>query len=363
MTNSNRLSKEILERIFVELVPPASCAKPPDCTRDRRRHPPKLHKDNAAVSWVCSDWRWHAVRYKNLWASITIPGRCHPHLKTDVDEPDVGEPCEPWWTWAKVLMQRSGEAPLFVCLDLGYVGEAHHCQVIRNCLPRIKGLCIHASGLSESSILDVLNNGGAPQLETLSLDLTGAGSRLVRCRFQQGALFNAPRLTQLKLKPGIAVLRSAPLSHLTRFTVVHRGKERTQTPGNQCYNLHEELCSMTSLEFLEIDSESSDELDWRGRRKIQFEHLREIVIKDSLHNCRQILAKTVVPAGCTAKIVVFHEGDHVVGNDIMNELVRHWMRSMGIGRNGYVNGRVPAAGVERTDDGQVLRMRVPSVVG
>lgn len=115
---------------------------------------------------------------------------------------------------------------------------------------------------------------------------------------------------------------------------------------------------MTSLEVLEIESESSDRLDWGGRGKIQFEHLREIVIKDSLHNCRQILAKTVVPAGCNAKIVVFDEQD-VVGKDIMNELVRHWMRSMGIGQNGYVNGQVPAAEVELTEDGQVLRMQVP----
>ena len=44
-------------------------------------------------------------------------------------------------------MQRSGKAPLFVCLDLQYVGDARHCQVIRDCLPRIKGFCIHGSGL------------------------------------------------------------------------------------------------------------------------------------------------------------------------------------------------------------------------
>lgn len=341
-TNTHRLSKDIYERIFAKLAPSASCAVPPGRVgRGRRKDFPKLHKDIATVSRVCKAWREYALGCRNLWAAIAIPGACYP-LAQMVDEP--------WWTWAQVLMQRSGKAPLFVCLDLAYVGEERHCDVIRDCLPRIKGLCIHASGLSES-ILDVLKSMGAPQLETLSLDLTDAGSRPARCRFQPGELFcnNAPRLKQLKVKPEIAVLLSAPLSRLTRFTIL-----RTPTPTNQCYDLHEELRSMSSLEVLEIESDLWDTLDWEERKTIQFEHLRKIVIKDSLHNCRQILAKTVVPPGCTAEIVVLHEWDHVD----MDELAHHWMISMGIGPNGYVNGRAPETEVDETEDGQVLRMRV-----
>ncbi len=348
----DRYNFDILETIFVRLAPPASCAVQRRAERDRRKGFPKLHKDIATVSRVCKTWRGYALKCRNLWASITIPGARLP-LALMVDEP--------WWTWAEVLMKRSGEAPLFVCLDLGYVGEARHCDVIRDCLSRVKGLCIHGSGLSESRILDILKSHGAPKLEMLSLDLTNADSKLVRCKFQPGDLFrnNAPQLKQLKVKPGIAVLPSVPLSRLTRFTVLHRGNERTWTSTNRCYvyDLHQELCSMTSLEVLEIETDSRNRLDWEGRKKIQFRHLREIVIKDSLHNCRQILAKTVVPAGCTAEIVIFRERD-VVGNDITDELARHWMISMGIG---YVNGRVPEADVHRTEEGQVLRMRVPGV--
>ena len=251
-------------------------------------------------------------------------------------------------------MQRSGKAPLFVCLDLQYVGDARHCQVIRDCLPRIKGFCIHGSGLFDSPILDVLKGTRAPQLEALSLDLMDA-ERLVGCDFQPGELFcnNTPRLKQLTVKPGIAVLPSVPaLERLTNFTVLHRGNERTQMPTNRCYDLHEELCSMTSLEVLEIETDSRNMLDWEGRQKIQFRHLRKIDIKDSLHNCRQILAKIVVPAGCTAEIVVSHERDVD-----MDELARYWIKWMGIG---YVNGRVPGAEIDKTREGQVLRMTVPS---
>ena len=109
---------------------------------------------------------------------------------------------------------------------------------------------------------------------------------------------------------------------------------------------------MTSLEVLEIETDSRNMLDWEGRQKIQFRHLRKIDIKDSLHNCRQILAKIVVPAGCTAEIVVSHERDVD-----MDELARYWIKWMGIG---YVNGRVPGAEIDKTREGQVLRMTVPS---
>ena len=335
-SNDYDLYNDIVKTIFAELAPSASCAILPG----RRDDLPKLHKDIAAVSRVCRSWRQDALAYRNLWASIAIPDRCHPHLGTDK---------EPWWTWAGVLMQRSGKAPLFVCLDLKFVGEARHCQVIRDCLPRIKGLCIHGSGLFDSPILDVLKGTCAPQLETLSLDLTNADSRLVGCDFHPGELFgnNAPQLKQLNVKPGIAVLSSVPaLSRLTRFAVLHRGNERIRTPTNQCYNLHDELRFMTSLEVLEITSDSWNKLDWEGRPKIRFRQLREIVMKDSLHNCRQILAKTVVPAGCTAELV-FHERDVDI-----DELARYWMRSMGIGCV------VPETEVDETEEGQVLRMRV-----
>lgn len=297
-TNAHVDFPELIYRlIFDELVPPFGCAvrNGPllrSCAGGNGwAHP---HRDIEAAARVCQRWRRLALKRSKIWAYIAIPGTCRPHLSVDG---------EPWWTWAEVLRQRSKEEPLVMCLDLQYVGEGMKgCQVIQDCLPRIKELCIHGSGLSmDQPILDVLKRNHAPRMEKFSLDL-GRTRRLVKCDFQPGELFcgSAPALRCLTVKPGIRVVLPLVLSRLTRYAVLHRVSERTNG-----YDLHAQLSLMTSLEVLEIESDTHHELDWENREKILLKELSKIVIKDSCHNCKQLLSKITPgrPASCRVEEV------------------------------------------------------------
>ena len=244
------------------------------------------HKDIEAASRVCKKWRDCALACSELWAYIAIPGTCFPLM--------VEEPEEPWWTWAEVLRLRSKERPLVMCIDLRFAGEYDHCQVIKNCLPRIKELCLHNLELSSDQhqlILDVLKENRAPRMEKFTLDMKDTTRRL-RFDFEPGYLFcdDTPMLRWLTVKPGIRAVSPSVLSRLTRYTVLHRVSERTHD-----YDLHAQLSLMTSLEVLEIEFDSQHKLDWENRGEIHLERLQKIVIRGGLQDCEQFLSKMRVP--------------------------------------------------------------------
>lgn len=241
------------------------------------------HRDIEAASQVCRIWRKCAVEYSELWAYIAIPGTCYPRMYVMKGEP--------WWTWAEALKERSKEKPLVVCLDLCYVGKKGQCRMIKDCMPRIRELCIHGCEKLSSEILDVLKSNRAPFMEKFSLDM-GDTSRRVICDFKPGELFcdDTPTLRWLTVKPGITAVPPSTLSRLTRYTVLYRVSDRTHD-----YDLHAQLSLMTSLEVLEIEFDSQCKLDWENKGEIHLERLEKMVIRGSLQNSGQFLSKMRVP--------------------------------------------------------------------
>ncbi|KAK2464893.1 hypothetical protein APHAL10511_002969 [Amanita phalloides] len=218
--------------------------------------------------------------------------KCVTFLNSLQREPGAEEVKEGTWD--------AGDRSLSVCFDLRNVGEEPFCQKLKQHLPTIKKLCMHCGPElpRKHPVVEMLTKNTAPEMEIFVLKC-GTKCRRTTTDLKPDELFcnSAPRLWSMTVMPGIGILPST-LSQLKQYVVVYRPDERING-----FDLHTQLSLMTtSLEDLEIESDTHGKLNWEKRSEIQFQRLRRLTVKDDTNNCEQLLAKITVPASCSIEV-------------------------------------------------------------